>query len=601
MDRRDFLVSVAAAAGAASLAGCRGGPPPLPPGELLGTSLALGHRLQSAGFAPPSESRKVPVVIVGAGVAGLAAGWKLARAGFADFLLVELEGEAGGNSRAGRNAVSAYPWGAHYLPLANREALAVRELLAELGVLLGDPRAPRPVYDERYLCATPQERLYRNGRWQEGLLPQTGVSAAERGQYQRFAELIEGFKRRRDDAGRAAFALPMALSSRAPDLLALDRISMRDWLLAQGLDSPQLHWYVNYACRDDYGTASAAVSAWAGIHYFACRTGEAQNAGNETVLTAPEGNAWLVSGMLRSISAHAGERLLSGALAFRVAGGERGASAGPLAVDLWLASEQRTLRLLAEQVIWAAPLFLVPHVFAGHAALKAAAASYSYAPWLVANLTLSRFPDERAGAPPAWDNVLYDSAGLGYVVATHQQMRLWRQATVLTFYRTFDALSPQGGPGGAARDAARGLGRADPRRTRTPARQHPPGDDPPRRLSQRPRDGSPAARPDLGRGQAALRRRWRAPAFRARRRQRLLAVRGGAIPRRPRRRAHAAPARGAFQFVAGVSGRGGDLLTSLIAAGTRLLHPLLHRSGLARHQRNPVRDLVDCGNHRTRC
>ncbi len=456
MDRRDFLVSVAAAAGAASLAGCRGGPPPLPPGELLGTSLALGHRLQSAGFAPPSESRKVPVVIVGAGVAGLAAGWKLARAGFADFLLVELEGETGGNSRAGRNAVSAYPWGAHYLPLANREALAVRELLAELGVLLGDPRAPRPVYDERYLCATPQERLYRNGRWQEGLLPQTGVSAAERGQYQRFAELIEGFKRRRDGAGRAAFALPMALSSRAPDLLALDRISMRDWLLAQGLDSPQLHWYVNYACRDDYGTASAAVSAWAGIHYFACRTGEAQNAGNETVLTAPEGNAWLVSGMLRSISAHAGERLLSGALAFRVAGGERGASAGPLAVDLWLASEQRTLRLLAEQVIWAAPLFLVPHVFAGHAALKAAAASYSYAPWLVANLTLSRFPDERAGAPPAWDNVLYDSAGLGYVVATHQQMRLWRQATVLTFYRTFDALSPQDGRA-ALRDTPRAV------------------------------------------------------------------------------------------------------------------------------------------------
>ena len=84
----------------------------------------------------------------------------------------------------------------------------MRELLAELGVLLGNPRAPRPVYDERYLCATPQERLYRNGRWQEGLLPQTGVSTAERGQYQRFAELIEGFKRRRDGAGRAAFALP---------------------------------------------------------------------------------------------------------------------------------------------------------------------------------------------------------------------------------------------------------------------------------------------------------------------------------------------------------------------------------------------------------
>ena len=32
---------------------------------------------------------------------------------------------------------------------------------------------------------------------------------------------------------RQAFAVPMELSSRAPDLLALDRLTMRDWLLAQ--------------------------------------------------------------------------------------------------------------------------------------------------------------------------------------------------------------------------------------------------------------------------------------------------------------------------------------------------------------------------------
>jgi hypothetical protein len=310
MDRRDFLTAVAAA-GAVSLAGCSSAPVPLPPGDLLGASLDLGHRLRERNFAPPGETRQVPVLIVGAGIGGLAAGWKLAQSGFADFLIVELESEAGGNSRAGSNAVSAYPWGAHYLPLPTREATAVRELLAELGVLQGDPRAVQPVYDERYLCATPQERLYRHGRWQEGLLPQTGVSAAERHQYQQFGELMEDFRLRRDGLGRRAFALPMALSSRAPELLALDRISMRDWLLAQGFDSPHLHWYVNYACRDDYGTGSAAVSAWAGIHYFACRDGEAQNAGSETVLTAPAGNAWLVAGMLRSIRARVGERLLT--------------------------------------------------------------------------------------------------------------------------------------------------------------------------------------------------------------------------------------------------------------------------------------------------
>ena len=112
--------------------------------------------LREPNLPEPSETRRVPVAIVGGGIGGLSAGWKLAKAGFKDFLLVELEAEAGGNSRAGRNEVSAYPLAAHYLPLPTCESTAVRELLAELGVLQDDPRAARPRYDERYLCAMPQ-------------------------------------------------------------------------------------------------------------------------------------------------------------------------------------------------------------------------------------------------------------------------------------------------------------------------------------------------------------------------------------------------------------------------------------------------------------
>jgi hypothetical protein len=184
----------------------------------------------------------------------------------------------------------------------------------------------------------------------------------------------------------------------------------------------------------------------------------------------------------------------------QVAGGER--ARPPIAVDLWLPGEERTLRLLAEQLIWAAPLFLVPQVFAGQDALQAAARSYSYAPWLVANLTLSRFPDDRAGAPPAWDNVLYDGAGLGYVVATHQQMRLRPGATVFTCYRTSTNMSPQQRPRSAARHAARALGGTDPRRTRAAAPRYPATDDPPGCLSQWSCHGPALARSDLGAAQA---------------------------------------------------------------------------------------------------
>ena len=437
MDRRDFLASLAAA-GLASLPGCGGQQQlPLPPGDLLGTSMELGHLLREPTLPTPDETRRVPVAIVGGGIGGLSAGWKLAKSGFKDFLIVEMEDEAGGNSRAGRNAVSAYPLAAHYLPLPTRQATAVRELLAELGVLQGDPHAERPRYDERYLCAMPHERLYRNGWWQDGLLPQHGVNAAEREQYRRFYALMHDFKQRRD-GGRPAFALPMEGSSRAPDLLALDKRTMREWMLAQGFDSPHLHWYVDYACRDDYGTRSAEVSAWAGIHYFACRSGEALEASDDTVLTSPGGNAWLAEGLAQSVKERAGDCLLTGAMAYRVT-----EENGRLLVDLWLPAEQRALRLETRQLIWASPLFLVPYVFAGHDRLKAAARGFSHAPWLVANLTLSRLPEERAGVAPAWDNVLYDSPGLGYVVATHQQMRLHPDATVLTYYHALSDTTPQ--------------------------------------------------------------------------------------------------------------------------------------------------------------
>jgi len=419
MDRRDFLAGISAGG---LLAACGGKlMPPLPPGSFTGANDVLGHRLRKPDFPAPSETRRTTVAIVGGGIGGLSAAWKLARSGCDDFLLLEMENEAGGNSRAGRNEVSTHPLGAHYLPLPPREARATRELLAELGVLQGDPDAAHPTYDEKYLCHAPQERLYINGYWQDGIWPTLGVPVAERAQYARFQDHVAELRRRRDAAGRRAFALPLALSSRDPQLLALDRITMRDWLLREGYTAPGLHWLVDYACRDDYGTAAAQTSAWAGLHYFACRDGDGQ------VLTAPEGNAWLARGLARA----AGGRVQPGALVFRIEQGRKETTC-----DVYLAAENRSIRVIARELIWAAPLFLIPRVFAVPrpewlTALRGA----EHAPWIVANLTLKEAPQTRAGQPLAWDNVLYDSAALGYVVATHQQLRYAPAPTVITWYR----------------------------------------------------------------------------------------------------------------------------------------------------------------------
>ena len=61
---------------------------------------------------------------------------------------------------------------------------------------------------------------------------------------------------------------------------------------------------------------------------------------------------------------------------------------------------------------------------------------------MVANVTLSRLPGGK-GQPLAWDNVIYDSPLLGYVVATHQGLEQRRSDTVITYYWPLSAGAPE--------------------------------------------------------------------------------------------------------------------------------------------------------------
>lgn len=431
VNRREFL----AATGATLLTtACRNTTPPLPPGDLLGQDATLGHKLRDGSMPPPTQELRVPVLIAGGGIAGLSAAWWLQRNGFSDFLLLEGEREAGGNSRSGKNAVSAYPWAAHYLPIPGPEAEYTRLLLAELGVIKGDPRAEKPEYEERYLCAAPAERLFIHGRWQEGLTPQHGVPSSERAEFARFDELIRGWRARKGRDGKRAFALPMALSSSDPDILALDRISMYDWLISHNLTSPAVHWYTNYACRDDYGTNHKEASAWAGLHYFCARTGEAANTEHETVLTWPEGNGWLAARLQEKVA----PRVRTGHWVWRI-----GTDNGHAWADVYLAQENRSVRYHTERLIWAGPMFQLPYVWPdAPESIRHSARAFTYAPWLVANLTLSAHPASDGGAEMAWDNVLYNSPGLGYINATHQNLQVRKGQTVFTYYRALSDRPP---------------------------------------------------------------------------------------------------------------------------------------------------------------
>ena len=104
--RRTFLIAggaAIAAAGAAIAAKLTNAPAligldrksgPKITGGWVNESAAIGHRIRDHASMPaPRRTARVPVVIVGGGIAGLSAAWQLDRKGFRDYVLLELERE----------------------------------------------------------------------------------------------------------------------------------------------------------------------------------------------------------------------------------------------------------------------------------------------------------------------------------------------------------------------------------------------------------------------------------------------------------------------------------------------------------------------------
>jgi monoamine oxidase len=423
MNRRSFIQAVLGFAGlSAYVSSCRRKKKIR--GKIMGASAHVGHMLRDQKFDRPTTTIQKDVVIVGGGVSGLSAAYHLQKAGVTDFLLLDLEEKAGGNSANGKNEVSAYPWGAHYIPIPNNDLTEYHEFLKQVNVITGHNKDGLPVYNELFLCFDPEERLYINGQWQEGIVPNFGVPDEEKKQIDRFLSLMNEFRYKKGSDGRDVFALPANASSKDAAYVTLDKLTMKEWMVQQGFTSSYLHWYVNYCTRDDFGTPHDKASAWAGIHYFACRKGKGANAEHQDVLTWPEGNGWLIQQLEKPIKANVQTHSLVTSIEQE---GEK------VLVQFLDTRTKKLTAIEAKQCIVAVPQFVACRLLHDSPRMQTVKQNLHYVPWMVANLSVSKL-EERSGTPLSWDNVIYGSDSLGYVEATHQLVAQHQPKRNLTYY-----------------------------------------------------------------------------------------------------------------------------------------------------------------------
>jgi protoporphyrinogen oxidase len=395
------------------------------PGSIHGALHGLGHLVRQRNTdIKITETQRTQVVIVGGGISGLTAGWWLSKNKLSDFKLLELSNDIGGNSVGGANSTSAYPWGAHYVPLPNKRCTDAIEVLEEMGLVKFE-NDKVIVIDESAQCFDPRERLFKHGKWLDSVGPQLGLSADSDRVLNEFGNFVEKMKSAKGSDGKYGFDIPVENSSRDAAFLMLDKISFKEFLISKEWADPELLWYVDYCCRDDFGLSIEKVSAWAGIHYFCSRHKETSGPSDEPILTWPEGNFKIAKFLSGKISA----QIQKQCVVTNVKNHK-----GRCLTTYFQNSTQTWHQIESEKVIYAAPRYTAKYLIEDYVSPSSVP---GYTPWIVANITL-KATRELDISNFAWDNVWRDSDSLGFIHAKHQSLRTQVSETVVTYYLPCD-------------------------------------------------------------------------------------------------------------------------------------------------------------------
>ena len=365
------------------------------------TDIHTGHVLFESQSYTNGENLRVETLIVGGGVAGLAAAYHLKES---DFLLCELSDRLGGTSSFHHFDGLAFAQGAHYdLAYPANYGEEVLAALESLGIIEYQHWKDAWSFKDRQhiIMHRRKNRCFDNGEF--------------RGEVLKAGALKKSF-----DAlmGTYSGAMKMPVRLMDPQYHALDQVTFYDFLKDQIELTEDFARGLDYHMRDDYGGTIGQVSALAGIHYFACRPYYKEVV---DLFSPPEGNGYFIQKMAEKLPK---EQLWTQHLI---------KSIRPVKyrfeVDVVDIGRQQVKTIQADRIIYAGQKHALKYILPEEYPLFE---KNIYAPWLVLNFIIDNQLEEHG----FWQNEMLtdDPTFMGFVDSNAQHRRKQRKRVLTAYY-----------------------------------------------------------------------------------------------------------------------------------------------------------------------
>ena len=407
--RRDFINGTLIGAAGLSAGALWGGvahgaePGGGSPARERGDPYQLCHKLAHGQQwpIPPASGKLYDCIVIGGGISGLAAAWQLRKLDRHDILVLEKNSEVGGFCRDERSGRQCYSVASSYTEYPDTRSLVA--LYTDLGVLSGADAGGRPVVADRYLPKSTEskdyvDRVWYDDAWDSGSdrLP---LPKKCRDDFRAFRDDLQRWYGYVGTDGRDAFAKPTDRSTTDAAVRDLDRVTLKEYIAGKGWDAKVSEFFDPFI-RSALGTTHDRVSAWAAVSFLSGEFGFVSdpnappNARQPVcVLTQPGGNGYLS----RLLADRLGrDRLRTGAMVVQARN-----EGGQVQVTCLDGETPRTLR--ARTAIYAAPRYMATRLLPELTAeARAEAKAFRYAPYLVANVHVSRTP-----VPGMWNGLAH--------------------------------------------------------------------------------------------------------------------------------------------------------------------------------------------------